>query len=132
MEKGANEKVVLRQFADTNARDFAAVMSTYSDDVTLVLHDELAAPEDRKLVRGKRAVGEWFGDWFSQFAPDYRFEIEESRESGDRVFLIATHLGQGRASGAPVEQTSSYIYTVLEGKVSRVELWLSRLGDPEA
>jgi ketosteroid isomerase-like protein len=77
-------------------------------------------------VTGKEAVGEWFGDWFRQFAPDYRFEVEETRDLGDRVFLVATHHGRGRVSGAPVSDSTAYLYTVRGGKVSRVEAWDDR------
>jgi ketosteroid isomerase-like protein len=117
-----NVDVVVKQFADTNARDFEAVMEAYAEDVVLVFHAEelgLLGP----LATGKVAVGEWFGDWFRQFGRDYRFDIEESRGLGDRVLVIATHHGRGRDSGVPVEESWAYAYTVREGKVSRVELW---------
>ena len=117
--------VVLKQFGDTNARDFAAVMEAYAEDVMLVMHGEkvgMLGP----TATGKAAVGEWFGDWFRQFGRDYRFDIEESRGIGDRVFLVATHHGRGRDSGVPVEERWAYLYTVREGKVSHVEVWGDR------
>jgi ketosteroid isomerase-like protein len=77
-------------------------------------------------AKGMRAVERWFADWFRQFAPDYRFEIEETRECRDRVFLVATHHGGGQASGVPVSQRVAYVYTLREGKVSRVEVWADR------
>jgi ketosteroid isomerase-like protein len=72
---------------------------------------------------GKAAVGEWFGDWFRQFGPDHRFDIEEARGFGDRVFILATHHGHGRGSGAPIQHRMAYAYTVGDGKVNHVELW---------
>ena len=74
----------------------------------------------------RKAVGEWFGEWFKTFGSDYRFEIEEARACGDRVFLVAKHLGRGRASGVPVTQRTAYVYGLREGKVSRVEIWGDR------
>ena len=116
-----NVEVVLRQFADTNARDFAAAMNAYAEDVTLVSHwgGALLSP----TATGKAAVGEWFGDWFRQFGSDYWFDIEDARGVGDRVFVLATHHGRGRGSGAPIEHRMAYAYTVREGKVQHVELW---------
>jgi ketosteroid isomerase-like protein len=102
--------------------DFAAVMDTWAEDVSLVIHADLGPMETTAI--GKEAVGEWFGDWFRQFAPDYRFEIEETRGSGDRVFVLAAH--HGRGSGAPVTQRTAYVYTLREGKVRRVEVWADR------
>src|SRR5205809_4027393 len=57
-----NVEVVIKQFEDTNARDFVAVMDAYADDVTLIPHGDLGPAEHP--VTGKAAVGEWFGDWF--------------------------------------------------------------------
>ena len=72
-----NVQVALKQFEDTNARDFAGVMDAWAEDVTLILHGEIALTGS--TATGKAAVGEWFGDWFRQFGRDYRFDIEESR-----------------------------------------------------
>ena len=121
-----NVEVVRRQFADTNARDFAAAMDAYADDVTLISHwrGSLLSP----AATGKAAVGEWFGDWFRQFSSDYRFDIEDARGVADRVFVVATHHGRGRGSGAPIEHRMAYAYTVREGKVTHVELWADEDG----
>ena len=115
--------VVTGVFRDTNARDFSAAMDAYGDDVTLKLHSNYAGPSGQQVVRGKEAVGEWFGDWFRQFGDDYRFDIEDQRVAENRVFLVAAHHGHGRASGVPVEQRAAYVYTVDEGKIRRIEVW---------
>jgi ketosteroid isomerase-like protein len=117
-----NAEVVVGQFEAVNTRDFEAAMDRYAEDVVLVAHDRLGEAVGSRAT-GKQAVGEWFGDWFRQFAPDYRFEIEEVRESGDVVFLVARHHGRGRASGAPVTGRNAYVYTVRAGKVCRVEMF---------
>ena len=119
-----NVEVVLKQFEDTNSRDFGSVMDAYAEDVTLALHGEVGPLSN--AATGKAAVGEWFGDWFRQFGRDYRFDIEETRGAGDRVFVLANHYGRGRGSGVPVEERWAYLYTVRDGKVSRVELWNGR------
>jgi ketosteroid isomerase-like protein len=116
-------EIVVKQFEATNERDFAAAMDGYAEDVTLVVHGWMSGDE---TAIGKADVGEWFGDWFRQFGADYQFEIEESRGSGDHVFLVAAHHGQGRASGVPVAGSSAYLYTVRDGKITRVEMWFDR------
>jgi ketosteroid isomerase-like protein len=103
---------------------FEAAMETYAEDVALIVHGPLGEMLGRAAT-GKQAVGEWFGEWFRQFA-DYRFQIEDARSSGDRVFLVATHGGRGRTSGAPVEGETAYVYTLREGKVCGVELFSDR------
>jgi ketosteroid isomerase-like protein len=126
-----NVEVVRGQFEGVNARDFPAVMDAYAEDVVLVAHDELAEVWGQ-TAEGKEAVGERFGDWFRQFAPGYRFDIEEIRDAGERVFVAARHHGHGRTSGAPVEGWNVYVYTVRDGKVCRVEMWSDRASALEA
>jgi ketosteroid isomerase-like protein len=121
----ADVDLVLKQYRDTNARDFAAVMDAYADGVELVAHgDRLGVL--RGAVSGKEAVGEWFGDWFRHFDRDYHFDVEEAREVAGRVLLVANHHGHGRDSGVPVEERWAYAYTVSDGKIVAVEIWADR------
>jgi ketosteroid isomerase-like protein len=117
-----NVEIVVGQLENTNVRDFKAVMDAYADDVILRLHGWLRNVDGVAAV-GREAVGEWFGDWFRTFDRDYRFEVDEARDLGDRVLIVATHHGRGRVSGAPVTEQMGYLYTVRDGKVSMVEIW---------
>ena len=126
----ASVEVVLEQFAATNDRDFARAMSYYAEEVELVVPP--SAFLQRGTFKGREAVGGWFGDWFSSFEPGYRFDIEEAREVGDVVLLVASHRGRGRSSGAEVRGQNAYLYTVREGKIARVELYASRAAALEA
>jgi ketosteroid isomerase-like protein len=119
-----NVEVVLDQFAATNERDFPRAMTHYAEGVELVV-----APNaflERGTFRGRDAVGRWFGNWFATFEPGYRFDIEEARDLGDVVLLIASHRGRGRTSGAEVQGRNGYLYTVRDGKIVRAELYASR------
>lgn len=126
-----NVGIVVGQFEGTNAREFAAVRDTWSEDVTLVVHSDLGVVPHRP-VAGKEAVGEWFGDWFRQFSRDYSFEVEESRDLGERIFMVATHHGRGRVSEVPVTLRTAYLYTLRAGKISRIEVWAERAAALEA
>src|SRR5215217_420007 len=114
--------IVVAQFQAVNERDFARAMDAYADDVVLVVSEAWGITAG--TYEGKAAVGEWFGDWFRQFADDYRFEITETRDlGGGRLLLIAEHGGAGRASGAPIGAVSGYLYRVRDGKIVRAELY---------
>jgi ketosteroid isomerase-like protein len=93
-----NVEVVRDQFEAVNERDFPRAMGHYAEDVVLVVHPD--AFLDAGTFEGRDAVGAWFGDWFSTFEQDYRFEFEELRDLGDVVFLAASHRGRGRSSRA--------------------------------
>ena len=115
--------VVLDQFAAANERDFERAMSHYSEDVELVVDYE--AFVEGGTFTGREAVGQWFANWFKTFEPGYRFEIEEARDLGGRVLLVAAHGGRGRASGIEVQGRTAYLYTVRDGKVVRGVLYES-------
>jgi ketosteroid isomerase-like protein len=116
--------VVLDQFEATNDRDFERVMEIYADDVVLVVTPEWGITAGR--YEGRPAVGEWFGDWFRQFASDYHFEITEARDLGGGViFISAAHGGAGRVSGVSVGSESGYLYRVVGGRIDRVQLFVT-------
>jgi ketosteroid isomerase-like protein len=123
----ADVDVVLDQFAAVNERDFARAMSHYAEDVVLVVDPGWGITSGS--YEGKAAVGEWFGDWFRQFADDYHFQIKEARDlGGGGVYLAAGHGGTGRKSGAPIGAESGYLYLVRDGKIARAQLFTA----PEA
>ena len=113
--------VVREQFDATNERDFARAMTYYADDVDLVVHPHTFLNEG--TFRGREAVGEWFGDWFRTFEPGYRFDIEEARDVGGAVLLVASHHGRGRTSGAEVHGRTAYLYRLQGDKIVRVEIY---------
>jgi ketosteroid isomerase-like protein len=115
--------VVREQFAATNARDFERAMTFYADDVTLVIEDGFL---NTGTFEGREAVGEWFGDWFRAFGDDYHFEFDEIREvRPGLVFSTASHVGTGRASGAEVHNKQSYLHRVRDGRIGRLQLFIS-------
>ncbi len=117
-----NVEIVRGLFEATNRRDFAAVLDAYDENVMLVV-DESIEPVDAGIVYGREGVINWYGEWLRSFARDYRFDIEDARGVGDRVFLVARHHGRGLASGTEVEQSVAYAYTVRAGKIVRVEMY---------
>jgi ketosteroid isomerase-like protein len=122
--------VVLDQFAATNERDFGRAMSLYTEDVDLVVARD--AFLEGGTFQGREAVGEWFGNWFATFEPGYRFDIEETRDLGGLVLLVASHHGRGRTSGAAVHGQTAYLYEVRDGKVAHVEIHATREAALEA
>ncbi len=62
----------------------------------------------------------------------YHFDVEETRDLGDTVLLVASHHGRGRASGVEVHGATGYLYELRGGKVSRVEIYPNRATALEA
>ena len=66
-------------------------------------HDELVA-----------ILAEWLDTW-----DDWRQEIEEIRDLGDRVLVIDTQRGRGKGSGIEWEDRFGMLYEVHGGKITR-------------
>ena len=122
-----NVEIVVGQFERFNSRDFDAIFDAWTDDVSLVAHGSwaLVGPTGREVV-GREAVAEAFGDWFRQFGRGYQIEVDELHDLGDRVLVVATDQGRGRTSGVPVAIQASYLYTLRERRISRMEIWDDR------
>ena len=125
-----NVEVVRDQFAATNERNFPRAMSHYAEDVELIV--DRGAFLEGGTFKGRDAVGGWFARWFTTFEPGYHFDVEEARDLGDVVLVVATHHGRGRTSGAEVHGKTGYVYGLRGGKIVRVELYRSRAEALEA
>ncbi len=112
------------QFEAATRRDFASALDAFDENVVLTVDAE-AIPTAAGVFRGRAAVADWFAEWFSSFA-DYRFEVEEVRSAGERVFAFASHRGRGRASGVELDWSLAYAYTVHCAKVVRLEIFRDR------
>jgi ketosteroid isomerase-like protein len=116
--------VVREQFEATNARDFERAMRLYAEDVVLVVDSD--AFLNSGTFEGREAVGGWFADWLTSYERGYHFNIEEARDLGGVVLLVASHGGRGRSSGAEVHGQTGYLYGLCDGKIARVELYAGR------
>jgi ketosteroid isomerase-like protein len=124
-----NVEIVRDQYAATNERDFTRAMSHYAEDVEMVVHHGLRGG----VFKGRRAVGDWFGDWFATFDRDARFDIEEIIDLDESsVLLVANHYASGRKSGVEVRDEVVWLYRFGGGKITDVDGYESRAQALEA
>jgi ketosteroid isomerase-like protein len=118
-----NVEVVRDSIAAVNEGDYGRAMGHLADDVVL----ENPAGIFAGPFRGREAVGEWFGDWFRMFDWNVHTDIREIAEIGDDgVLLVAATRGRGRGSGVDVGATFAWLYRLREGKITRMDGYLSR------
>jgi ketosteroid isomerase-like protein len=108
------------------ATDLAEAIGALAEDVTFAFHGRSRGLAGAETVSGKKAAIGWLTDWFSRFGADYRMEIEESRDWGDRVLVVTNHRASGRASGVPISQQTAQIMTMRDGKIVRQDFFGSR------
>jgi ketosteroid isomerase-like protein len=118
-----NVEIAVRYFEATS---LVEGVSALAEDVTFVFHGKSRALAGAETVSGREAAIEWLADYFSRFGRDYRLEIEESRDLGDRVLVVTNHRGSGRASGVPIFEQTAQVMTVRDGKIVRQDFFFSR------
>jgi ketosteroid isomerase-like protein len=121
-----NVQVVRDYFAATNAGDFPRVMSYYADDVEMLTAGD--ATLESGAIKGREAVGQWFGDWFRSFRRGYNFEVQQVLDVGNTVLAVARHGGTGKASGVEVEATNAYVFRIEDGKIVFLGVFFAHLG----
>jgi ketosteroid isomerase-like protein len=118
-----NVEIVVGYF---EATDLASAINALADDVTLAFHGGARHLAGAEIVSGKDAAVAWLADWFSRFGRDYRMEVEEARDWGDRVLVVTHHRATGRASGVPISERTAQVMTLAGGKIVREDFFDSR------
>jgi ketosteroid isomerase-like protein len=88
-------------------------------------------PIDEAASSGFDAMRADMERWASAF-DELKVTVEEIIDAGDQVVVVAHHQGRGRASGVEVDTRFYEVYTLREGKVSRVDEYTERADALEA
>lgn len=87
---------------------------------------EYSAPGPDRPTKGVDAMASSWAEWLRSFK-DFRVIPEEIHDAGDKVVVIQSFGGQGRASGISVDQIpGAAMLTLRDGKVIRFQGYLSR------
>jgi ketosteroid isomerase-like protein len=105
---------VLHQAIDAfNRRDLDAFLALCDPDVEFISY--LAQVEGGDPYRGHDGVRDWWERLLAVY-PDFRAEIEEARDLGDRTIARARVHGRGVESDAPMDQTMWQLAEYCHGK----------------
>jgi ketosteroid isomerase-like protein len=114
-----NLELVRRCFECFARGDYEGVRECFDAEVETVEPDNIPGARSYHGYLGLvEAYDHWAGQW-----DDFSSEIERLTDAGDRVVVLARHRGTGRRSGAPVEATVGYVYTVRNGRFIRWEIF---------
>jgi ketosteroid isomerase-like protein len=75
---------------------------------------------EEQVYRGYNAIEEFFGKWVGEW-DDYRFELEEVIDAGDRTVAVIRDEGRSKSGGVKLERRHAEVWTVREGQVIRIE-----------
>ena len=109
---------VVREMLEGYVRgDYEAALPAFADDVEVVTSLE--------RYHGLAGVVEEALRW-ERMWDDYRFEVEDLVDAGDRVVLLYHQCGRSKTSGVALEERAGWVYTLREGKIARVEMFQDR------
>jgi ketosteroid isomerase-like protein len=92
-------------------------------DVVIVQPPEIP---DAKTYRGAEAIAQMIDDWPKQWE-EFRLEVTEIIDVSDDVLVSGTrHTGRGRTSGIELDFEVFYVGRLRDGKLARMEMFLSR------
>jgi ketosteroid isomerase-like protein len=115
-----NVDVVRRIYASWTAGSSAAESNLLHADIEWVNPSDALEPGTRTGIDAFTSITEELDDTIE----DFRMDVERLVEAGDRVVVIATMRGRGRASGVKVENRHGSVWTIRGGKAVRFE-WFS-------
>jgi ketosteroid isomerase-like protein len=110
---------IVKQAADAfNARDLATWATFFDPAFEFVDHMGAVAEESGSSFETIRRQAE---GWLETF-PDFRAQITDLIDAGDRVISFTHWQGTGAASGLPYNQHAAEIATIRDGKFVHWEL----------
>jgi ketosteroid isomerase-like protein len=61
---------------------------------------------------------EWTGAW-----DEWELDVDALREAGDKVLALVRQRGRSKTTGAPVEMSFAMVWTIRDGKQTRMEMY---------
>ncbi len=115
-----NVETVGRAIAAINARDIHGYLACCTENVELLL------PMAGSEYLGADGIKRFFTD-IEDIGPDFRIEVQRVQAVDDSNAIAFLRIGAtGRASGIVTGAESANVYDFIDGKISRVRIFLDR------
>jgi|SRR5215212_64328 len=115
-----NVEIVRLMYGAYLAGDVERALAYFHPDVSV----DFTVRVDTGVREGREALSEivatWVGTW-----EDYSERIDEIRDLGDTVCVIATQRGRGKGSGLELENEFAQLYEVKNGLITSVTMYMS-------
>jgi ketosteroid isomerase-like protein len=113
---------------DINRGGVDAVVDFFDPEIEYVEDPKFPQAE---VYRGRDAIVRQWREFFASFS-EYRAEAEDLFGVDDKVVGVFHEIGRGKASGAPVDRRTGWVFTFRAGKVLRMEIYLDSADALEA
>jgi ketosteroid isomerase-like protein len=110
--------VVSAAYAAFRAGDTARALRYFDEQAVI----DATARVDGGIGRGPQGFREVIGPWVNAF-DDWREEVEEMRDLGDGVCVIATQHGRAKDTGIDIHTRYAIVYDVRDGAITSMKLY---------
>ena len=109
-------------YDDWEKGDFQQRFEIYSDNFEWGFSDEFPdGPVGPDPALRSPRLRNWLSSW-----RDWRCFAEGFVEHGDRVVVFARYAGTAKASGVAVDQKGAHVWTIKDGRATRLEIFADR------
>jgi ketosteroid isomerase-like protein len=113
-----NVEVVRRMYEARDSGDAAGALAQFHPEVVV----DATARGDARIGRGHEELTAIIAEWIGEF-DEWREEVEEMRDVGDSVCVVATQRGRGKKSGVEVEARYALLFEVRDDKITRMTMF---------
>jgi ketosteroid isomerase-like protein len=78
-------------------------------------------PEDQ-VYEGVEGAEEFLREWVAAW-DDWELHVEALHDAGDKVLAVVRQHGRSRASGLPVDMSFAQVWTLRDGKETRMDMY---------
>ena len=120
-----NVEIVHRIWDAAERGDTEAAFELY--DPAIVLDNSTVPGPLAGRYQGHDGVRRFSAEWREPFAAEtYRAQPEEFIDAGDRVVVGVRLTARGKTSGASVEMSRWHVYTIRDGRVTRIDIFATK------
>jgi ketosteroid isomerase-like protein len=123
---------IIRRMYERWLDDDQALFDAFDEEIQLNPDPAADWVGVNEVYRGHDGVRRYMAQVYEAFE-DYRPEVEDVLDAGDKVITLAIEHGRGRGSGAEVEaRRTAHVWTMRAHKAVRLDLYLDRAKALEA
>jgi ketosteroid isomerase-like protein len=112
-------KVVRRMYEAFHGGDADGALTYFDPDVVV----DASRRVDGATGRGRHELAAIITEWVGAFE-EWREEIEEIRDHGNQVYVVATQAGRGKGSGIEIETRYALVYEIRSDKITQMTIYL--------
>jgi ketosteroid isomerase-like protein len=116
-----NVELVQEAMAAYFRDDEAALRKLVTADVMVTTRPD---QPDVRTTHGYEGFVESTRQWIEAWK-DWSFDVVRVSETGDFVIVDANQTGEGASSGVPIEGGVTFLYTIADGRIARLQMFAS-------